>query len=329
MQACVYERYGSADVVRLDEVATPAVGPQQVLVRVCASAVTTADYRFRASIFPRPFWLVGRWMTGLWRPRNPILGMDFSGVIEAVGSAVTQFRVGDAVFGSTDAMSRGAHAQYIAIDESGAFIRKPQSLSHQQAAAIPFGANTALSFLRDVARLQQGQRVLILGASGAVGTWAIQLARHAGADVTGVCSTGNLELVRSLGAQNVLDYTRDELFPDGQRYDLIFDTAGVTSYTACRAALSERGTFLPLEGSIREMCQALVTWLRGGQRVKFAISKNTRPALERVVQLIEAGALRPVVDRVYPMREIAEAHRHVESRHKRGSVVIAVPALAE
>lgn len=328
MQACVYERYGSADVVRLGEVATPGVKSDQVLIRVRASAVTTADYRFRASIFPRPFWLAGRLMLGLFRPRNPVLGMDFSGVVEAIGSAVTRFRVGDAVFGATDPMSRGAHAEYLAMPESGTIIQKPEPLTHQEAAAIPFGANCALAFLRDVARVQPGQRVLILGASGAVGVWAVQLARHLGAEVAGVCSTRNVELVRSLGAHQVLDYTAGSLFTDGKTYDLIFDTAGVTSFAECRAALSDNGTYLPLESGLREMGQALFTSLCGGKKVKLSVSKNTRQSLVQIVELIASGALTPVVDQVYPMQDIANAHRHVESRHKRGSVVVAMGAPA-
>ncbi len=313
-------------MVRLGQVATPRLKRDQVLVRVRASAVTTADYRFRASVFPTPFWLPGRLMLGLFRPRNPVLGMDFSGVVEAVGSAVSRFRVGDAVFGATEPMRRGAHAEFIAMPESGAIIHKPESLTHQQAAAIPFGASCALDFLRDVARVQAGQRVLILGASGAVGVWAVQLARQLGAEVTGVCSTRNLELVRSLGAHHVLDYTAGSLFPEGKTYDLIFDTAGITSFANCRAALSDNGTYLPLESGLREMGQVLVTSLRRGKKVRFSVSKNTRQGLEQIVELIASGALTPVVDRVYPMQEIADAHRHVESRHKRGSVVVAMGA---
>src|SRR4051812_12007447 len=191
MQACIYEEYGSADVVRLGEAATPTPKADEGLVRVIASSVTTADYRFRASVFPRIFWLPGRLMIGLFRPRDAILGMDFSGVVEATGSRVTRFRRGDRVFGATSPQRRGAHAEYVALPESGAIVHKPACLSDVQAAAVPFGANSALAFLRDFAQVRPGQRVLIIGASSGVGSWAVQLARHLGAEVTGVCSARN------------------------------------------------------------------------------------------------------------------------------------------
>jgi len=319
MQACIYEEYGPADVVRVAEVERPAPRPDEALVRVHAASVTTADWRFRTATFPRVLWLVGRLMLGLFRPRNPVLGMDFSGVVEAVGSKVTRFRPGDRVFG---AASRGAHAEYVAVREAGAIVHKPETLTHEQAAAIPFGGNCALAFLRDFAAVRPGQRVLVLGASGGVGIWAVQIARHLGAEVTGVCSAKNLELVRSVGAHHVLDYAAGPVFRDGETYDVIFDTVGATSFAACKAALTAKGLYLPLENELREMVQALVTLGSSGKRVKFAISQNTRAGLEELVALIEAGAVRPVVDRVYPIAQIVEAHRHVEGRHKRGAVVV-------
>lgn len=327
MQACIYETYGAADLVQVAEVDKPDIRPDELLVQVRAAAVTTADWRFRASEFPRVFWLLGRLMTGLLRPRNPVLGMDFSGVVEAVGSDVTRYRVGDRVFGSTDAMRRGAHAEYVAVRETAAIVRKPAHLSDEQAAAIPFGANTALAFLRDFAKLRAGERALIVGASGGVGVWALQLARHLGAEVTAVCSARNAELVRSLGAQHVVDYAaQGGIFEAGDAYNLILDTVGVTSFDACRTALATHGTYLPLNAGLREIVQALLTWRSTGKRVTFRVSGNTRESLEDVVDLIERGVWKPVVDRVYPMHDIAAAHRHVESRHKRGSVIIRMAA---
>jgi NADPH:quinone reductase-like Zn-dependent oxidoreductase len=322
MQACIYEQYGPPDVVRLAEVSTPAIADDEVLVRVHAAGVTTADWRLRAAAFPRGFKLLGRLMLGLFRPRNPILGMDFSGVVAATGRNVTRFRVGERVFGASSPMRRGAHAEYVAVKESGAVLRTPPNLSDDEAAAIPFGGNSALAFLRDFGRLQPGQRVLIVGASGSVGSWAVQIARHLGATVTGVCSASNLPLVRSLGAEHVVDYTSSAIGQNGEKYELIFDTVGVTTFASCKEALSEQGTYLPLNSGLREIGQAIVSSLRKGKRVKYAISQNTRAGLECLVNLIERGVLRPVVDRVYPMREIAEAHRHVDGRHKRGSVVV-------
>jgi NADPH:quinone reductase-like Zn-dependent oxidoreductase len=323
MQACVYEQYGSADVVRLGEAEKPRAKAGEVLVRVHAASVTTADWRFRASAFPGVFWLPGRVMLGLLRPRNTILGMDFSGVVEATGREVTRFRAGDRVFG---AASRGAHAEYVTVRESGAIVHKPACLTDPEAAAVPFGANCALAFLRGFTDVRPGQRVLVVGASGGVGVWAVQLARHFGAEVTGVCSARNVDLVRSLGAHHVVDYTAGVFAPEGAGYDLVFDTVGATTFTGCRGALSGNGIYLPLNGGLREMAQAVLTWRSAGRKVKFGISRNTREGLEVIVGLIQSGALRPVVDRVYPMGEIADAHRHVEGRHKRGSVVVAVDA---
>jgi NADPH:quinone reductase-like Zn-dependent oxidoreductase len=326
VQACIYEEYGPPEVVRVAQVEAPVARAGELLVRVHASAVTSADWRFRSSSFPGPFWLPGRLLLGLLRPRHGVLGMDFSGVVAAVGTGVTEFRAGDAVFGSASFPRCGAHAEYLTVPDSAVIVRKPASLSHVQAAAIPFGANAAWLFLRNFARVRAGQRVLILGASGAVGSWAVQLARHLGAHVTGVCSAHNADLVRSLGAEQVLDYSREPLPRAGESFDLILDTVGATHFAACRSLLAEHGTYLPLENGLRELGQALLGALRGpllgGPRVRLGISHNSRAALRSILALIEAGAVQPVVDRVYPMAEVAQAHRHVESRHKRGSVVL-------
>jgi NADPH:quinone reductase-like Zn-dependent oxidoreductase len=328
MQACIYEQYGSAEVVTLGEVATPAVKADELLVRVHAASVTTADWRFRAAAFPTGFKLAGRLMLGLLRPRNRVLGMDFAGTVVATGKKVTRFQVGDRVFGATSPMRRGAHAEYLTVKQSAAVIHTPAALTDQQAAAIPFGGSSALAFVRDFGRVRPGQRVLVVGASGAVGSWAVQLARHLGAEVTGVCSAPNLELVRSLGAHRVVDYASGPIARAGDDYDLIFDTIGVTTFAGCQTALAGKGMYLPLNAGLREIGQALRTWRSRGRRVKYAVSSNTRAGLETLVQLIEAGAVRPVVDRVYPMAQIADAHRHVEGRHKRGSVVVTMGTAA-
>ncbi len=323
MQACIYQAYGPADVVRVAQVDKPSIDGDEVLVRVRAASVTTADWRFRASVFEPPFWLPGRLMTGLFRPRNGILGMDFSGIVEAVGSGVTRFRVGDRVFGATDPFRRGAHAEYVAVRERDPVVHKPPQLTDEGAAAIPFGGNSALAFLRDFGAVEAGQRVLVVGASGGVGVWAVQIARRLGAEVTGVCSAANVELVASLGAHHVVDYAVDGVIPEGRQYDLIFDTVGVTTFAKSKHALSSRGTFLPLNSGPREMLQGLTTmWSK--KRVKVAVSKNTREGLEDILAMIESGAVRPVVDRVFSMDQIADAHRRVESRHKRGSVIVSM-----
>jgi NADPH:quinone reductase-like Zn-dependent oxidoreductase len=326
MQACVYEQYGPPDVVRVGQVALPVARNGELLIKVHAASVTTADWRFRASAFPSGFGALGRLMLGLFRPRNPVLGMDFSGTIVKTGEGVTRFRVGDAVFGSTSAMRRGAHAEYVAVAESGAIARKPPSLTHQEAAAIPFGGNAALAFMRDFGDVQPGQQVLVVGASGAVGSWAVQIARFLGATVTGVCSARNADLVLSLGARQVVDYTAASLVDTECRYDLIFDTVGVTNFQNCKVALTDKGVFLPLNPGLREIWQALLTARGRGKRVKFAVSENHSSLLETLLNLIETRAARPVVDAVYRMDQIAEAHRHVEGRHKRGSVLVTMHA---
>lgn len=322
MQACIYEAYGAPGVIRVAEVPAPRVAADEVLVRVVATSVTTADWRFRAAHFPLGSRLIGRLMLGLLRPRNPILGMDFSGVVQATGRDVTRFRAGDAVFGSTSPTRRGAHAEYLTVRDADAVVQKPRWLDHELAAAVPFGGNSALAFVRDVARVRPGQRVLVIGASGGVGVWATQLARHFGADVTGVCSAANVELVRSLGAHHVIDYTSERLVERAERYDLVLDTVRATTFADCRRILSERGTYLPIDAGLGDLAQAALTSVRSGQRVKFAVSRNTRESLEALLQLMEAGAVKPVIDGVYAMNDIVAAHERVEGRHKRGSVVI-------
>jgi NADPH:quinone reductase-like Zn-dependent oxidoreductase len=329
MQACIYAAYGAAEVVTVGQRERPAMKADEVLVRVHAAAVTTADWRFRAAAFPTGFKLLGRLMLGLLRPRNPVLGMDFAGTVTDAGSKVTRFRVGQRVFGSTNPMRRGAHAEYLVVKESDAIIATPAGLTDEQAAAIPFGGNAALAFMRDFGRVQPGQRVLIVGASGGVGVWAVQIARHLGAEVTGVASARNLDLVRSLGAHHFVDYGSGEIAAKGQRYDLIFDTVGVTTFAGSKPALTSHGTYLPLNGGVREIGQSLLTSVGRGKRLKHAVSSNSRASLETLVELIATGALAaPIIDRVYPMSEIAEAHRQVEARHKRGSVIVNMGALA-
>lgn len=319
MKACIYEEYGSPEVMHLGEVDKPSPKRGEVLVRVHAASVTTADWRFRASSFPGGYWLAGRLLVGLFRPRHAVLGMDFSGVVAEVGPGVTRFRVGDAVFG---AAPRGAHAEYVAMSESGAIVAKPSRISHEEAAAIPFGANSAFAFLRDVAKLDRGQRVLIIGASGGVGTWAVQIARHLGAEVTGSCSTRNVELVRSLGAHHVIDYTKGSSMGEGT-YDVVFDTVGVTTFRQAKTALAPHGVYVPLNAGLGEMLQSVASMFGSGQKLKAGISKNTREGLELVSSLIEAGELRSVVDTVYPAERVVDAHRQVEGRHKRGGVILA------
>jgi NADPH:quinone reductase-like Zn-dependent oxidoreductase len=319
MRAATYHQYGGPEVLRIEDVPPPPLADDTVRVRVRASSVTTADWRLRASAFPGITWLPGRLMIGLLGPRKPILGGDFAGEVEAVGPAVTRFAPGDRVFGFS---GFGAHAELVAVPEASAIAAIPANLGFAEAASVPFGALAALVFLRDFARIVPGDRLLVIGASGGVGCHAVQLGRHLGAEVTGVASAGNLDLVAALGARHVIDYRNADPLAPGRQYDAILDVVGATTFARCRPVLAERGRFVPLNFGLREIVQSLVTSMRSGQRVVIGVNKDTRADLEVVADLLGRGALRPVVDCSYPLDRIAEAHRHVEGRHRRGSVVV-------
>jgi NADPH:quinone reductase-like Zn-dependent oxidoreductase len=267
-------------------------------------------------------------MFGVLRPRRRVLGGEFAGRVEAVGAGVARFEPGDRVFGFC---GLGAHAEYVAVPESGAIAATPATLDDGQAAAIPFGALAALVFLRDHARVQPGQRVLVVGASGGVGVYAVQIARHLGAEVAGVCSTANTDLVRTLGAAEAIDYTREDFTAAAGRYDAILDTVGATSFERCKRALADGGVFVPLNFGLRELAQKAATAFpgSGGKRIAIGVNDDTREDLESLLPLLDSGALRPVIDRRYPLDRIAEAHAYVEGRHRRGSVVIDVAQAVE
>ncbi|MGB5557859.1 MAG: NAD(P)-dependent alcohol dehydrogenase [Paracoccaceae bacterium] len=321
MKAAIYDRYGPADVLQIAEIARPEIKDNEVLVQVYASSVTTADWRIRASAFPGYAWLPGRMMFGLFRPRNKVLGMEFAGRVVAKGNEVTRFRGGDAVFGFAP---RGAHAEYLAMPQDGPIMLNPDNLSYEDAAAVPFGALSALVFLRDFARVAPGQKVLVHGASGGIGIFAVQLAKHFGAEVTGVASGANLDLLRALGADHVIDYTQEDFTQSARKWDLVFDTVGKTRFATVKRVLTETGIYLPLEFGFREILLALVTSRGTGKRVKVGVSGDSSADLEMLAGLLKEGAIRPVIDSTYPLESIAEAYRRVEGRHKRGSVVVAV-----
>lgn len=328
MRAAIYPRYGDAGIIEIREIGRPEIGDGQILVQVFATTVTTGDWRIRASAFPGLLWPVGRMVAGLLRPRSPVLGGEFAGRVVARGSDVTRFALGDAVFGFS--MS-GAHAEYVAIDADGPVAPKPARLGYGEAAAVPFGALSALVFLRDFAKIRAGAKVLVTGASGGVGVHAVQIAKHFGAEVTGLCGTDNVELVASLGADRVVDYRTQDIGDIGETFDLVLDTAGVLSFSRARHLLRPKGIFLPIEIGGREIVQAaLGCFSRGrlfsGRRVVIGISGTTRADLEYVAGLLDSGDLRPVIDSRYPLAGIADAHRRVETRHKRGSVVVDVRA---
>ncbi len=324
MKAATYQKYGSADVVEIKKVARPTIKDNEVLVKVYATSVTTADWRLRASAFPIYAWLPGRIMFGLFVPKNKILGMDFSGRIVAKGKNVTQFKGGDEVFGFA---GNGAHAEYLAISEDDAMVKKPVNLGYDEAAAVPFGALSALVFLRDFAQIKTGQRVLINGASGGVGVFAVQLAKHFGADVTGVCGTAKLNLVKSIGADHVIDYTAEDFANTAEPYDIILDTVGTTSFSRSKPALTPSGVYVPLEFGLKEIFQSMLTSMIGTKKVVIGISGDSKDDLAFISDLLQRGEIRPVIDAHYPLDRIADAHRRVESRHKTGSVVVSVEQL--
>jgi NADPH2:quinone reductase len=320
MKAVVFRRFGPPEVLRLEEIAAPVPGDSDVLIRVRATTVTAAECQMRRG---RPLW--GRVIIGVRRPRRRyrVLGIEVAGEVVSVGAKVRRFGVGDEVFGFTG-FGVGACAEYKVMPETGSLARKPTTLSYEQAAAAVDGATTALFFLRDKARVQSGQRVLINGASGSIGTYAVQLAKHLGAEVIGVCGPRNVELVRSLGADRVIDYTEADFTTSGERYDVIFDTVGKSSFARCRRSLTRTGRYVSTVGLWNNVL-ALWTAVRGGPTVVTGMSVDKRDSLAYLADLFEANKLTIVVDRRYPLAEIVEAHRHVETGHKRGNVVVTVP----
>lgn len=321
MKAATYHRYGSPDVLSIREVPTPAPGPDEVLISVHAASVTTADWRLRASAFPGILWLAGRLMTGLWAPRTKVLGSDIAGKVVAVGQAVTRFRPGDRVYG---AIRAGGHAEYAVVSQTAALVPVPDGLSNAGAAALPFGALTALNFLRDVARVGPGQRVLIVGASGGVGAYATQIAKVMGAHVTAVAGPGRAALLRGLGADEVLDYRQQDPADTPDPFDVVFDTVGATTWAGMRRAIRKTGLFLPLNFGGTDMLQAVWARVSGGPRLQLFVSGETAEDLTTISGMIRDGSLRPVIDSTYALTQIREAHSHVERRHRAGAVLLDV-----
>ena len=324
MRAVVYEKYGPPDVLRLEEVAKPVPNEGEVLVRVRATTVTRADVHTREAnrSSGRAMTLLSRSISGLRRPRQPILGREFAGEVEAVGAAVSEFAPGDRVFGLSG-LTFGAHAEFMCVRESARIARMPAGMSFEDAAPICDGALNALMCLKQ-ADLRKGRTILLYGASGAIGTAGVQLARYFGADITAVCSTKNLELVRSLGADRVIDYTQEDFTKNGQTYDVIFDAVGKLSFRRIRASLEPGGIYLPTDGPVNLMW-ALMPSRKGAKRVVFQIPpRQPKKDVLFLKELVETGKYRPVIDRCYPLEDVIEATRYVETQQKTGNVVLTV-----
>ncbi len=317
MKAAVYRRYGPPDVVRIEEVPRPDPKANELLVKVRATTVSAGDARLRSARVPPGFGMLLRLGFGIFGPRKPILGWDFAGEVAAAGPSVSGFVPGDRVFG----MRMGSHAEYV-VAPAGNLAPMPRTLTFEDAAALVFGGMTSIVYLRDKGKVQPGERVLINGASGAVGTAAVQLATHFGAIVTAVCSAGNAELVRSLGAARVIDYAREDFTQTGETYDLILDAVGNCSFARCERALSPGGRLLLVVASLGQICGALLRPSRAGRQVLTAIGSQRREDLVFLGRLAESGALKPVIDRTYPLARIVDAHAHVDTGRKKGSVVI-------
>jgi NADPH:quinone reductase-like Zn-dependent oxidoreductase len=317
MRAVVYDRYGAPDVLRIEEVERPVPKEDEVLVKIHATTVNRTDCGLRSA---KPF--ITRFFTGLIRPKRKILGMELAGEVEAVGAAVTEFQAGDHVLG---VKGFGAHAEFVCVRESAPLAHKPTGVTFEEAAAVCDGACTALSCLR-TADLRKGRSILIYGASGSIGTAGVQLAKYFGADVTAVCNTKNLELVRSLGADRVIDYTHEDFTSNGETYDVIFDAVGKHSFRRCRRSLKPGGIYIETDGGFlwHVPVLALLTRWIGDKRVRLGIARYTKKDVLFLKELIETGSYRAVIDRRYPLEDVVDATRYVETGQKTGNVVLTV-----
>jgi NADPH:quinone reductase-like Zn-dependent oxidoreductase len=322
MHAFIYRRYGGPDVLELAHVPKPVAKDHEVLIRIRATTVTSGDWRVRTLIVPKGFGAIARLVFGITRPRQPILGTELAGTVEAVGSNVTQFHVGDDVVAFPGG-AMGCHAEYRAMPERGAIVRKPDNLTFEEAASLAFGGTTALHFLRKAA-IKAGDKLLVVGASGAVGTAIVQLGKHFGAEVTGVTSTANVELVKSLGADEVIDYTRDDFTKRSETYDVVADTVGATSFAGCKHTLKTQGRFLSIAGGLPDMLATLWSPFDGGRKVIAGPAPERVEDVQLLAELATRGVLRPVIDRRYRFEELPSAHAYVETGRKRGSVTVSV-----
>ncbi len=328
MKAIIYTDYGSPDVLHLKEVPTPAPKDNEILIRIHAASVNFGDLIARkfntvtpkSFSMPSPLWLPTRLLFGFNTPKKQILGSEFAGVVESTGKDVRRFQKGDSVFGYRS-MNMGAYAEYLCVPEDGLVALKPSTMTFEEAATVPYGALTALSLLRKGGG-ERSENVLIYGASGGIGSYAVQLAKAFGATVTGVCSTRRKDFVRSLGADRVIDYTRDDYTLEDDTYDLIFDVPGTCSFSICKHSLKPNGRYQLVSFKMKQLLQMVWTSLFGRQKVICALSSETLEDLIEIKEFVDAGKIKTIVDRAFPMEHAADAHRYAEDGQKRGHIVI-------
>lgn len=323
MQAAISTRYGGPEIFEIQRVPKPQPKENEILVKIHATSVTAAQTAIRTG-FP----LIGRLFMGLTKPKNPISGTDFAGEIVEIGAEVKKFKVGDKVFGMTD-IEGGGYAEYLSITEEAMILPIPSTYSYQEASAILDGGSTAYAFLTSVANLQPSMKILINGASGSIGTAAVQIAKLMGAEVTGVCSTRNVEMVRGLGADFVIDYKQEDFTQNGQSYDILFDTVGKSSFSKAKDSLKAHGQYLSPVLALHTLKDMIITGMRKGKKVRFEATGLRKEGIKmaefiQLHKLMESGKLRPVVDRVYHLTQVVEAHRYVDTGHKRGNVVMSM-----
>ena len=324
MNAIVYTRYGPPEVLQLKEVEEPTPESNEILVRVYATTVTAGDVKVRSfKNIPTMYWPFYRIFLGVRKPKRTVLGMEFAGEIESVGKDVKRFRKGDHVFGNSPSTSFGAYAETICLPAEEPVAIKPANMSYEEAAAVPYMCLSALFYLRK-GNIQSEQKILINGASGSLGTYAVQLAINYGAEVTGVCSSSNIEMVKSLGADTVIDYTQEDFTKSDETYDIIFDAVGKSSFSHCKGSLKQKGVYISTLPTLPLYLQMLWTSKIGSKKAIYLDPISTQEDLTLLKELIEAGKLKAVIDRRYPMEQTADAHRYVEKGHKKGNVVITV-----
>ena len=321
MKAITSRQYGSPGVLKIEDIEKPVPKDDEILVKVSSTAVTSGDARIRGLNVPFGFKFITRLVFGFKKPKQPVLGVVFSGIIESVGKDVKEFIIGDEVFGASN--NFGSHAEYVTVPKSGPITIKPASISFDEAAAIPFGSLTSLKYLRDFGKIKKGQKILIVGASGALGVYGVQLAKFYGAEVTGVCSTSNLKLVESLGADKVIDYTITDFTQNGKTYDIIYDTVGKTTFSMCKKSLHNKGRLLLAAAGMSQYFQVLFTSV-ADKKVVAGVAVFNKNDLNVIKDLIESKKIKPVIGKRFPLEDAAEAHTYVDTGHKVGSAVITI-----